>query len=157
MLGWMANADVMAEEYDGALAERLAGLRQACQDVGGELIPEHILRAEGTLEGGRAIGRHIVTEAAAGNMPWPDAIFATLDVLALGLLEAFRSQGVQVPDDIAVVGHDGLLVSSLAVPSLTTIQPPRREMGRACVDLLLRAQAGEALPSMCMLEAQFLV
>jgi LacI family transcriptional regulator len=156
-LGCRRIAVVMAEDVDGALADRLLGLKQACQDVGGDLIPQHILGAEGTLEGGRAIGRHIVTEAAAGNMPWPAAIFATLDVLALGLLEAFRSQGVQVPDDIAVVGRDGLLVSSLAVPSLTTIQPPRREMGRACVDLLLRAQAGEALPPICMLEAQFLV
>jgi hypothetical protein len=65
--------------------------------------------------------------------------------------------GVRVPGDIAVVGHDDLLASSIAIPSLTTIAPPRFEMGRACVDLLRRAQSGEQLPRVHMLEAMFRV
>jgi hypothetical protein len=40
---------------------------------------------------------------------------------------------------------------------LTTIAPPRQEMGRACIDLLLRATAGEQLPALCMLEAMLIV
>lgn len=68
------------------------------------------------------------------------------DIIALGLLDAFRIHGIRVPEDMAIVTHDGLLAASSAFPSLTTIVPPRADMGRACIEVLLRAIAGESTP-----------
>jgi ABC-type sugar transport system substrate-binding protein len=117
----------------------------------GDRVP--LLVVPNTVEGGRLAGETFLETGES----LPDGIFATSDVIAFGLLEGLRARGLRVPEDIAVVGHDDDLASSLVAPSLTTIAPPRMEMGRACINLLLRAQTGEALPPLTMLEAAFIV
>jgi len=133
--------------------ERAMGARRALRELGLDADAAPVILAPNTMEAG-------VRAAAAlndGGAPLPDGIFVTTEVLALGLLEALRSRDVRVPDDVAIVAHDGLLASAVAVPSLTTIAPPRGAMGRACIDLVLRAGRGEEIPPLCLLEATFVV
>lgn len=54
----------------------------------------------------------------------PDAVFALSDVMAMGLLDALRLHDIKVPDDIAVVGFDGLPSSARPIYDLTTIEQP---------------------------------
>jgi len=104
-----------------------------------------------TADGGRAAAEAIV----ARPVPWPDGIFVTTDIMALGLLEVLRSAGLRVPEDSAVVGHDDLFAASIAVPALTTIAPPRRQMGQHCVDLLLAGE--DTAPMVHVLDAELVV
>ncbi len=61
-----------------------------------------------------------------------DAIFcAAGDNCALGLLTVAREQGVRIPEDIAIVGFDDLLIAQLSTPKLTTIRQPLIEMAEA--------------------------
>jgi LacI family transcriptional regulator len=61
-----------------------------------------------------------------------DAIFcAAGDNCALGLLSVAREQGVRIPEDIAIVGFDDLLIAQLSTPRLTTIRQPLIEMAEA--------------------------
>ena len=46
--------------------------------------------------------------------------------------------GVRVPKDLAVVGFDGILLSRMLVPSLTTVAQPIYELGRLAAELVLR-------------------
>jgi LacI family transcriptional regulator len=131
--------------------DRLAGAGQALEEAGIDPYLVPLFLASGSVEGGRAIGEFLL----AGETPLPDALLVTTDTLALGILEILRAHGVRVPEDIAIVAHDGLLETSVAVPSLTTIAPPRQEMGRACVDLLLCARTGKELPPAEVLDAVF--
>jgi LacI family transcriptional regulator len=61
-----------------------------------------------------------------------DAIFcAAGDKCAQGLLTVAREQGVRIPEDVAVVGFDDLLIAQLSTPALTTIRQPLKEMAEA--------------------------
>ncbi|MGA3287701.1 MAG: substrate-binding domain-containing protein [Bacteroidota bacterium] len=61
-----------------------------------------------------------------------DAIFcAAGDNCAVGLLTVAREQGVRIPEDIAIVGFDDLLIAQLSTPMLTTIRQPLIEMAEA--------------------------
>lgn len=64
------------------------------------------------------------------------ALLAQNDYIAIGAMEAIREHGLSTPEDISVVGFDGLEVGKLVTPSLTTIEVPLREIGRRAVQLL---------------------
>lgn len=64
-----------------------------------------------------------------------DAIFATSDVQAFGVMHAVREAGLNIPGDISVIGYDDLSVSRHL--GLTTVRQPMFEMGRTAVDRLL--------------------
>ncbi len=67
----------------------------------------------------------------------PDAVFAVSDVLAIGVMRAAQEAGLRVPEDLAVVGFDGIPLTSSLNPPLTTIVQPMNQMGARSVQLLL--------------------
>lgn len=71
--------------------------------------------------------------------PGLDAVFAGNDQMALGLLHVAHRRGIAIPDDVPVVGFDGLDESAEFTPSLTTVAQPLRELGRLAVQELLAA------------------
>ncbi|MET9877503.1 LacI family DNA-binding transcriptional regulator [Actinacidiphila glaucinigra] len=73
----------------------------------------------------------------------PTAIFAGSDLQALGVLEAARVKGLQVPRDLSVVGYDDLPLAQWASPSLTTVNQPLVEMAEEAARMLLRLSQPE--------------
>jgi len=73
-----------------------------------------------------------------------DAIFASNDMLALGVLRALRMRGVRVPDDVAVVGYDDIASARHASPPLTTVQQDVLRAGQLLVTKLLRRRNGQS-------------
>ena len=71
-----------------------------------------------------------------GQAPSLDAVFASNDQMALGVLKAAREVGLRVPEDLAVVGFDDIPESAYFSPPLTTIKQGLTEMGRATVNML---------------------
>lgn len=59
------------------------------------------------------------------------AFICVNDLIAVGVMKAVRKAGYRIPEDISIVGCDGLLLSSLVSPALTTVRLPRYEMGLA--------------------------
>lgn len=66
-----------------------------------------------------------------------DAIFSGNDQMALGILHAAHHRGIAVPDQVAVVGFDGLAEAAQFTPSLTTVSQPLGELGQMAVRELL--------------------
>jgi LacI family transcriptional regulator len=66
----------------------------------------------------------------------PEAVFAASDAMAVGALRALRESGLRVPQDMALMGFDGLPASENSVPALTTIRQPVTETGKRAVHLL---------------------
>lgn len=66
------------------------------------------------------------------------SVFAMSDVTALGAIRAIRDSGRRVPEDISVVGFDGIEMGQYLVPQLTTICQPGEEIAQRSVDILLR-------------------
>ena len=74
----------------------------------------------------------------------PDAVFAASDTMAAGALRALHEAGLRVPDDVALMGFDGLTDSERAVPPLTTLRQPVTETGARAVEILNELISGES-------------
>ena len=66
-----------------------------------------------------------------------DAVFAVSDFVALGALRALNEFGLKVPEDVALVGFDGIEQGQYSTPSLTTTDQPRYLMGQVGANLML--------------------
>ena len=76
--------------------------------------------------------------------PRVDGLFAASDQMALGALQIANGRGMLIPDQLAVVGFDGLPEAAQFTPSLTTIRQPLAEIGRLAVRELVAALSAEA-------------
>jgi DNA-binding LacI/PurR family transcriptional regulator len=76
----------------------------------------------------------------------PEAVFAYNDLAALGFQQAVLEAGLQVPEEIAVVGFDDIDRASYAPVPLTTVHQPTAEIGAAAVTTLIKQMAGEPVP-----------
>lgn len=85
-----------------------------------------------------------------------DAIFGASDLIAIGAIKALEEAGMVVPDDVAVVGFDGIPMASYTHPPLTTVQQNTRYAGELLVDSLLKMIEGEVCESK-LLPAQLIV
>lgn len=71
------------------------------------------------------------------KMPELTAVFAMSDTMALGAIRAIRDRGLRVPEDISVVGFDGIELGSYMSPKLTTIRQDREIIAKRSVEILL--------------------
>lgn len=76
----------------------------------------------------------------------PSAIFATNDIMALGVVQAATRRGLRVPDDLSVIGFDDTVEARYSLPPLTTMRQPLREMGEIAVQLLLQRLDEPGMP-----------
>ena len=67
------------------------------------------------------------------------AVFAMSDVTAIGAIRAAKDKGYRVPEDISVIGYDGIEMGQYMVPKLTTISQPGEQIAQMCIALLLQA------------------
>ena len=88
-------------------------------------------------------GRRAAQALLASGRPC-DGIFAVCDEIALGTLRELTEGGVKVPQQIALIGFDGIRASANAMPPLSTVQPDFAAAGAMMVDKLLAGIAGES-------------
>lgn len=77
----------------------------------------------------------------------PTGIFATCDESAIGFIKTVRSAGIRVPDDVSVIGFDGIEFADYTEPTLTTFRQPLHELGRTGAGILLKMLKGEMDPT----------
>lgn len=87
----------------------------------------------------------------------PEALICYDDVVALGIMDALRSHGLRVPDDIGLVGFDDIPFAGISNPRLTTIAQPSEEIGRRAFAMLLSCFKSGDLPASCMLPVRLVV
>ncbi|MBU7316628.1 LacI family DNA-binding transcriptional regulator [Paenibacillus oleatilyticus] len=74
-----------------------------------------------------------------------DGIFAITDMFAARYIKTAKQYGFRTPEDVKVIGYDGIQNNTLFHPILSTIRQPVEEMGRMSVKLLFRKMEGETL------------
>ena len=114
---------------------REAGFRTALSEAGldGERAP--VERARSDAAGGRSAGRRLLDVPTEDR---PTAVFCFNDQIAMGVMQAASTLGLEVPRDCSVVGVDDLeIVAAALEPGLTTVALPHREMGRWGMSTLL--------------------
>jgi LacI family transcriptional regulator len=114
--------------------ERYEGLCRALREAGVEPDPRLVWQGDFTLDGGRACAHQIFSLPPEER---PSAIFAANDQTAFGLMEVAPQYGVRIPEDLALIGFDDMLLAEFSRPGLTTVRQPLREMGATACKLLL--------------------
>ncbi|MEX2160470.1 MAG: LacI family DNA-binding transcriptional regulator [Anaerolineales bacterium] len=116
----------------GAAIERLGGYKAALKTYHVTEDPQLIYK-----------GSFFQPEGYAGACalldiePPPTAIFASNDVMAMGAMDAVRSRGLRVPEDISILGFDDIPQAAVVRPALTTVRQPLREMGGLAAQMLI--------------------
>jgi DNA-binding LacI/PurR family transcriptional regulator len=72
----------------------------------------------------------------------PTALVCSNDLLAIRSIRAAHLGGLSVPEDLSVIGFDGIALGEDLTPALTTIAQPNSDIGRHSVELLVQAMAG---------------
>ncbi|AMM22865.1 LacI family transcriptional regulator (plasmid) [Frondihabitans sp. PAMC 28766] len=115
------------------IGDRVAGASRAARD-NHDVTLSIMETSDLTVEEGRNVAERIL---ALPEQDRPDAVFATNDLLAIGLLQTLNVDGrLSVPDDIAIVGYDDIDFAASTIVPLTTIRQPRASLARAALDLL---------------------
>jgi LacI family transcriptional regulator len=117
--------------------DRLAGLRKvAAAHADSANVSIEVEQVE-TLES------HVVKDAVGDILAHkPDAVFCANDVAALGVMHGLLSQGVRIPDDVAVLGYDDIGFASMAAVPLSSVRQPGFELGATGARLLLEECSG---------------
>lgn len=134
-------------------ADRFQGYLRALTAAGVAYDPAWLLQGEPTVSG----GYELMHELLARPGPQPTAVFCISDLRAIGALRAVYEVGIRVPEDMAVVGFDGILLGQFTTPALTTMNQPREEMGRLAAERLFNLLEGQQQPSEQVLSAELLV
>ncbi len=114
--------------------ERFRGFLEVLNREGVSLLPEYI------LEGGfdRDIAYASMSELLQKKLPVPDAVFASNDQSAIGVMEALQHAGYCVPKDTMVVGVDNIELGQWFQPTLTTIHTNYETQGAIAVEKLMK-------------------
>lgn len=111
--------------------QRADGWRQALEAAGISLDEAWIAHGDWSAESGRRAGLELMKRNES-----LDAVFASNDQMALGVMYAAHSLGRRIPDDLAVVGVDNIPESSFFWPPLTSIRQRLRDAGAQAVRML---------------------
>lgn len=126
-----------AENFDAL--QRLRGYRAALEEAGAVQAEE--LEVSGDFTG---TGGHRGANLLLSLDPRPTAVFAANDAMAVGAMSAFRSAGVAVPEEMALVGFDDVSSAQYTIPALTSVRGPIRQLGARAIARLADAVAGAA-------------
>jgi len=126
--GYIRGPDSQAPGRD-----RHAGFIEEMEALGLPLVPERCVFGDFTeYSGYEAMGK-LLRQCPAH----PTALFAANDMMALGAIRRLREARLRVPEDVAVVGADDILLASYSSPALTTIRQPLAIIARMAAEIVL--------------------
>lgn len=117
----------LATANDSRLKGYLDALRDNNIDVNHDLIVETQLKADSGIE---------PTQYLLDLATPPTAIFAFHDLVAVDVIKVIHERGLRVPDDISVVGFDGLRAGFMTMPHITTVTQPLELIGRKVIEII---------------------
>ena len=124
--------------------ERFRGFKEALVRAGISLAPKNILLLSSVEE------EDHFPEFLKKNLPIlkkADSIFAVSDSLAVSALSELPKMGFSIPDDISLIGFDGMTLSRFVSPALTTIRQPVEEIGRKALEIVLNPAESKSYPA----------
>jgi len=139
-LGHRRIGFIAGREHLKSAQQRLRGYKESLQKANISLDSELIQQGDYRRKTGYCCAKELL------NLPNPPtAIFAANDESAIGTIEAAREAGLQIPDDLSVVGFDNMPGTTDITPALTTVEQPMTEMGYTATEILIDLMQGKSL------------
>jgi len=132
--------------------DRLNGFRRAMIENGIPVGDENVIYSDYHPAGGRRAARELLR-----RNKMPTAVFASNDLMAIGVIKEFRENGVSVPKDMAVVGSDDISFNELITPELTTICHNVCELGQSSSSTLIKLIRGEQTPRKKIIDTRLVI
>ena len=117
---------------DDSFALRYAGAMAAMQEAGVPFEDKRFIETRFSLK-----GAYDTTRAFFATQSDTTAVFCMSDTVAMGVIRALTDMGRHVPEDVGVIGFDGIEMSKFFVPRITTIEQPIDEIARESVRVLM--------------------
>ncbi|UTZ44163.1 substrate-binding domain-containing protein [Vibrio campbellii] len=112
---------------------RYEGYKRAMLEAELEFNANWIVESDFECEGGYQAFKKMVERG-----PLPSSIFVSNDMMAMGVINAANELGIQIPEQLSIIGYDDIHIAKFMSPSLTTIHQPKYRLGQAAVETLLR-------------------
>ena len=138
-IGVIGSSDLSREDWHPSMLARrsrnmrIQAARMAITSHGLDHRPTDCEDVDWSAEGGIEAAYRMVD----AGLPY-DGVFCANDITALGVLRGLADRGVRVPDDMKVIGYDGIDYSTFSTPRLSTIAIDFAGMARAAVSLILQ-------------------
>lgn len=129
-VGCKKIAHIYGPLYDQTAHERLQGYQQAIRMHND--LSEITVAGDFTIEGGQSAVNQILND-----YPDVDGLFAGNDLMAVGVIKELSRLRIRVPEDIAVCGFDGIYLTRIFSPEITTIEQPIYQMGELAAEKLI--------------------
>lgn len=120
-------------EHTTVTDNRLAGFYRACEQHGIQ-VPDGYVRESAYHD---TEGCYAVTKELLAMEERPTCILFPDDFSYLGGVKAIQEAGLRIPEDVSVMGYDGINLSQVITPRLTTYRQDTKEMGRVAAERLI--------------------
>ena len=136
-LGHKRIAIITSGSDDQSIGElRFLGYKKALQDHGIPFDEKLVKHMDGVddkydMQTGYRLAKELLTEGEEFT-----ALYCIADRVAIGACRAIRDVGKRIPEDISVVGFDGIEIGAYYSPSLTTLRQPVEKMAKETIDIL---------------------
>jgi len=131
----LGHRDITLAVYapdNNTIEQKIKGYQSAMNELG---LPGTVYRqgdSSDTYGAGKVLVRKLLKENKT-----PTAICCASDLMAIGVIDELKLSGIKVPDDISVIGHDDLFLSSIASFSITTLAISETELAKNALDLAI--------------------
>ncbi len=129
--------------------ERYQAYCESLKAHGIRLNPKLIVNGDYTYDSGLRAAKMLLDQAGRGF----DAVVAANDMMALGAIQVFSAQGINVPNDVAVTGFDDTDNGRYNQPPLTTVRQSPYEQGMRAAHMLFDMLADKAIPEQLLASA----
>lgn len=141
-LGHKNIACVMANSSDYSTQKRLQGYQLALISSGLAIKDDFIIQVNLSADCGHEAGKKVLATPHR-----PTAVFCTDDILAIGVFNALSEAGIDIPEDISLIGFGNLEASKMTQPNLTTVHFEKELVGVLAVHKLLEYLQYKEIPA----------
>lgn len=135
------------ESFSGL--KKISGFKDGIREAGLMLSPKNIIKCERTLDA----SKEAVVSALDRGLRF-SAVLAGEDVLAVGAMKAFLQKGINVPEDVAVVGFNNSVLAECTTPSLSSIDNRIEQLCTAAVKTMLDVFEGKQVSKKQIVEGE---
>jgi LacI family transcriptional regulator len=128
--GCQRIAHISGPNHVAIFSQRLKGYTDALADAGLPVATEYIIEGSISIES----GKRCMQQLLALPTP-PDGVFAVEDFTALGAMQAIKEAGLQIPNDVALIGFANEAFGAFITPSLSTVDQQTIRMGEEAAKL----------------------
>jgi DNA-binding LacI/PurR family transcriptional regulator len=135
-----------------AADDKISAFKRAIKQYGMTCKEEWIIHSPFSIEDGYAITEKMLTQREL-----PTAIMAVNDFVAIGALRAAEAKGLKVPDDLSITGFDGMYLTDIVRPRITTVSQNCDILGATAMNVLLDILKGKKYKKETIIKSDLLI